>query len=199
MRHGKAGKRFGRKSSWRKATVRDIAKAALIWQRIRTTESRAKEARKLVERLVTLGKKGTLAAKRRAFAVLCDHKIVSNLFNEIAPRFKSRAGGYTRIIPLGENRKGDNARLVFLELTEKGVKQPAKGSAAEKASLKDKEGATSVTKETTKDEAKEVHAVDVKKKEASKREDKKAVKIGDKVSKMASGGIRKIFRSKKPE
>ena len=120
MRHGIAGNRFGRNSSLRKATVRDLAKATLIQQRICTTEAKAKEARKLVDKLITLGKKGTLPAKRRAFAILCDHKIVSDLFGKTSPRFKNRVGGYTRIIKLG-TRRGDNAALAYLELTEKEI------------------------------------------------------------------------------
>ncbi len=118
MRHGLSGNRLGRNSSLRKATMRDVAKATLIQQRIRTTLPIAKEARKYVDRLVTLGKKGTLAHKRQAFAILCDHQLVSDLFDKIAPRFRARAGGYTRIIPLSF-RRGDNARMAFLELTEK--------------------------------------------------------------------------------
>jgi len=118
MRHGIAGNKLGRNQSLRKATVRDLAKATLKEQRICTTKAKAKEARKLVDKLITMGKKGTLAEKRRAFAVLCDHKLVSQLFNDMAPKFKERNGGYTRIISLG-NRRGDNAELAFLELTEK--------------------------------------------------------------------------------
>ena len=120
MRHKIAGKTLNRKTSHRKATVRDLAKATLIHQRIKTTKVKAKEGRKLVDKLITLGKKGTLAEKRRAFAILCDHKLVSNLFNEISPRFKERNGGYTRIIKIG-NRRGDNAEVVLLELTEQGA------------------------------------------------------------------------------
>lgn len=118
MRHKIAGNRLSRNRSLRKATLRDLAKATLVDQRICTTRAKAKEARKLVEKLITLGKKDTLAARRRAFAILCDHSIVSSLFKETAPRFKSRVGGYTRIIPFN-NRMGDNAEMVFLELTEK--------------------------------------------------------------------------------
>lgn len=118
MRHGIAGNTLSRNSSLRRATVRDLAKATLIQQRICTTEARAKEARKLVDNLITLGKKGALADKRRAFAILCDHQAVSDLFNKTASRFKNRIGGYTRIIRLGK-RRGDNAQLAFLELTEK--------------------------------------------------------------------------------
>ena len=118
MRHRIAGNTLNRKTSHRKATVRDIAKAALIHERICTTTVKAKEARKLVDKLITLGKKGTLAHKRQAFAILCDHKLVSNLFNITALRFTNRQGGYTRLIRYGQ-RKGDNADMSFLELTEK--------------------------------------------------------------------------------
>src|SRR3989338_8184504 len=104
MRHGMAGNKLSRNSSLRKATVRDLAKATLIQQRICTTEAKAKEARKLVDKLITLGKKGTLADKRWTCAILCDHRIVSDLFNKTSPRFKDRVGGYTRIIHLGNRR-----------------------------------------------------------------------------------------------
>src|SRR3989338_499435 len=117
MKHRYAGNRLGRNSSLRKATVRDIAKATLVSQRICTTKAKAKEARKLVDKLITMGKKGTLAHRRQAFSVLCDHKVVSDLFTLTAPRFKNRNGGYTRLIPLAF-RRGDNAGMVYLELTE---------------------------------------------------------------------------------
>lgn len=118
MRHAKAGNRLSRNQSLRKATLRDLAKAALLQERICTTRAKAKEARKLIDKLITLGKKDTLAARRRAFAILCDHNIVSRLFSHTAPRFKARKGGYTRIISYTQ-RGGDNAALAFLELTEK--------------------------------------------------------------------------------
>ena len=118
MRHGIAGNKLSRNRSLRKATMRDIAKATLIRQRITTTIAIAKEGRKVVDRLITMGKKGTLLEKRKAFALLCDHQLVSELFENIAPRFKTRQGGYTRIIQMN-NRRGDNASMVLLELTEK--------------------------------------------------------------------------------
>ena len=118
MRHAKSGNRLSRNKSLRKATLRDMARATLVQERICTTSAKAKEARKLIDKLITLGKKDTLATRRRAFAILCDHKLVSQLFSQTAPRFKSRTGGYTRIIPYAQ-RAGDNAALVFLELTEK--------------------------------------------------------------------------------
>lgn len=131
MRHRISGNTLNRKTSHRKATVRDLAKATLIQQRICTTKAKAKEARKLVDKLITLGKKGTLADKRRAFAILCDHKLVSELFRTTAPRFQNRLGGYTRLIHMG-HRRGDNAQLTLLELTEKDkvIATPAKAPAA---------------------------------------------------------------------
>ena len=104
MRHGISGNRLGRKTCHRKATVRDIAKATLIHERVLTTTVRAREARKLVDRLITLSKKGTLAHKRKAFAILCDHNVVSELFNKTSFLFQKRQGGYTRIIPLSPRR-----------------------------------------------------------------------------------------------
>lgn len=118
MRHAIQGNRLNRNRSWRKATVRDIAKATLVHQRVCTTKAKAKEARKLVDRLITLGKRGTLADRRKAFAILCDHHLVKELFNKTSLRFHNRKGGYTRIIFLG-TRRGDNAQLSYLELTEK--------------------------------------------------------------------------------
>jgi large subunit ribosomal protein L17 len=118
MRHGIAGNKLSRNQSLRKATLRDLAIATLKKQRIQTTRAKAKEARKLVDRLITLGKKGTLADKRRAFSILCDHKLVSHLFNHMAPKFKDRNGGYTRVIGM-MNRRGDNAQMALLELTER--------------------------------------------------------------------------------
>jgi len=137
MRHFKAGNRLSRNSGWREATVRDIARATLIHQRVQTTKARAKEARKLIDRMITLGKKDTLPAKRKAFSILCDHQLVSSLFTKIAPRFKDRKGGYTRIIPLALNRRGDNAAVVFLELTERYMeeKKPAKTAAEGKTAI----------------------------------------------------------------
>jgi len=118
MRHGKSGNRLSRNQSLRKATLRDMARAILVQERICTTRAKAKEARKFIEKLITLGKKDTLSARRAAFAILCDHTMVSDLFTKTAPRFKTRNGGYTRIIPYIQ-RAGDNAELAFLELTEK--------------------------------------------------------------------------------
>lgn len=136
MRHGVAGKKFGRNQKLREATVRDLVKAVLINFTIRTTKVKAGEARKLVDKMITLGKKNTLAAKRRAFAVLCDHALVSDLFNKLAPLFVNRHGGYTRIIKLSINRQGDNAEMAILELTEMPVIAEASAVVKDKKSAK---------------------------------------------------------------
>jgi large subunit ribosomal protein L17 len=142
MRHGFSGKKFGRNQTLRAATLRDLCKAVLTHETIKTTRVKAGEARKLVDRLITMGKKNTLAAKRNAFSILCDHDLVSKLFNVIAPRFVSRHGGYTRIIKFAVNRQGDNAEMALLELTEKApeVVKDAKDAKVEDAKLVDGKG-----------------------------------------------------------
>ena len=117
MRHSKARLQLSRSTSWRKATLRSLSRAVIIHQKIETTSAKAKAVRPLVEKLISLGKKNSLSAKRQAFKILGDHRLVSLLFKDIAVRFGNRAGGYTRIINLG-SRQGDNAKLVILALTE---------------------------------------------------------------------------------
>jgi len=197
MRHGIAGNKLNRKTSHRKATVRDIAKAALFQERICTTIAKAKEARKLVDKLITMGKKGTLAEKRRAFAILCDHKIVSDLFTHTSPRFKERPGGYTRIIPLG-TRKGDNAQLAFLELTEKKevVVTPSKSSATSKKSgVKAKATTVKSNEEAVVSEKSAPSKPEIKK--VSKKDVTHVEKV--KNPKNIVGGIKKIFNRKAGE
>jgi len=201
MRHGIAGNKLSRNSSLRKATVRDIAKATIIQQRICTTHAKAKEARKLVDKLITLGKKGALADKRRAFAILCDHKLVSTLFSATSPRFKNRVGGYTRIIPLG-NRRGDNAQLVFLELTEKEEIIVSKPKSTATAKIKDLAAVPPKEKSektTEKPKIKEVSDADIKE-PASKKDILKPTKVvvsKDKEKPSTKfAGIRKMFNRK---
>ncbi len=112
MRHLKSGKKLGRNSSHRKALFNNLASALVRYELIQTTDVKAKELRKLSDRLITLGKRGTLDARRKAFSILKDRELVSKLFDDLAKReeISSRQGGYTRIIKLG-NRRGDNAPL----------------------------------------------------------------------------------------
>jgi len=196
MRHKISGNRLGRNSSLRKATVRDIAKATLVHQRIRTTRAKAKEARKLVDRLITLGKKGTLAHRRKAYSILCDHKLVSLLFNKIAGRFLQRAGGYTRIIPLS-SRRGDNARLVFLELTEKDLEAAGKRKAKREKKKKIPEDLNQMQQGKMTDQKEETPAPSKTPVPPSKKT--KIPPGKGKSDKKIVGGIKKIFRRKTSE
>lgn len=128
MRHAKKRQLLNRPTSQYRAFLLITARNLLKEQSIKTTLQKAKAVRPLVERLISLAKKNTLAAKRRAFEFLGDHKLVSELFKDIGPRFLKRQGGYTRIILLNK-RRGDDAQLAILELTEmkaKEVKKPKK-------------------------------------------------------------------------
>ncbi|TDM12870.1 50S ribosomal protein L17 [Macrococcus lamae] len=118
-------RKLGRTSDQRKAMLRDLATSLIVNERIETTEARAKELRKIVEKLITLGKRGDLHARRQAAQVLRRVEItnedettqfaVQKLFNEVAPRYTERQGGYTRIMKVGP-RRGDGSEMVIIEL-----------------------------------------------------------------------------------
>lgn len=118
MKHRVAGKKLARSRSHRKALFRNLLSALILHGEIKTTESKAKATRRLFDRLVTKGKSGTLHARRIVAAFLNNKKAVNRLVDEIAPKFKDRPGGFTRIIHLGQ-RRGDDAMMVKLELVEK--------------------------------------------------------------------------------
>ena len=117
MRHSNSGRKLSRTPSHRKALLHNLAKALLIYGKIRTTEIKAKELRRVVEPLITLAKRNDLHARRQAYRVLNDHALVKRLFDEIGPLFAGVPGGYTRIIKLAMPRKGDNAPMAYIELT----------------------------------------------------------------------------------
>ncbi len=117
MRHRLSGRLLGRKTSHRKALIRNQVTDLLRHDRIVTTEAKAKAVRPIAERVITLGKRGDGPARRRAGAVLTDKRVLRRLFDDVAPRFQDRPGGYTRIVKLGP-RLGDGARMAQLELVE---------------------------------------------------------------------------------
>ncbi len=117
MRHLKKGRKLATDASHRKAMLRSLAIALFTNERIKTTEARAKEVRSLVDKVITWGKRGDVHSRRLAIAELGDKEIVHRVFDDIAPRYESREGGYTRILKLGP-RKGDAAPMVMLELVE---------------------------------------------------------------------------------
>lgn len=115
MRHRKAGRRFGRTTSNRRAMVRSMVTSLLDHERIVTTTPKAKEIRKVADKMITLGKRGDLHARRQALSFIQDKSVVAKLFNELGPEYQERQGGYTRIIQTG-NRIGDCAPMAILEL-----------------------------------------------------------------------------------
>lgn len=118
MRHGNSGRSFGRPSSHRKATMQSVAIALFKHELIRTTLPKAKELRRVAEPLITRAKTDTVANRRIVFARLRDRDAVQKLFNEIAPRYTQRPGGYTRILKCGF-RPGDNAPMAYVELVDR--------------------------------------------------------------------------------
>lgn len=129
MRHLKSGRQLSRNSSHRWALMRNLITALLREEKIQTTDPKAKELRRWVERVITLGKRGDLHARRQAASVLFDKTVLQKLFDTIGPRFKDRPGGYTRIIKLGV-RHGDAAQLSLIELVGNaaGVETPSAGA-----------------------------------------------------------------------
>jgi large subunit ribosomal protein L17 len=118
MRHRIAGRKLGRTSSHRKAMFDNMAHALLKHEQITTTLPKAKDLRRIVEKLITLGKRGGLHARRQAIASLQDPKLVEKLFTTLAERYKARAGGYTRVLKAGF-RHGDAAAMGVIELVDR--------------------------------------------------------------------------------
>lgn len=129
MRHNKAGRRLGRTTSHRIAMFRNMVTSLLNHERVVTTDAKAKEIRSVAEKMITLGKRGDLHAMRQAAAYIREKSVVTKLFSTIAPRYKDRNGGYTRIIKLGQ-RLGDAAPLSVIELVQEEVTPKAKKNAA---------------------------------------------------------------------
>ena len=131
MRHRVAGYKLGRDRDHRRALRRNLTRSLFLHGRVSTTQAKAKATRPFAEKLITLGKRGDLAARRRALALLPDAEVVKKLFDEIAPKMADRPGGYTRILRKHygntPNRLGDNAKMVVFELVSETV-EPAKKS-----------------------------------------------------------------------
>jgi large subunit ribosomal protein L17 len=115
MRHRKSGRQLSRNSSHRWALMRNLVTALLREEKIQTTDPKAKELRRWADRVITLGKAGSLHARRQVLGIVQDKAVVRKLFDTIAPRFKDRPGGYTRIIKIGW-RRGDAAQMSLIEL-----------------------------------------------------------------------------------
>jgi large subunit ribosomal protein L17 len=119
MRHLNSGRKLSRTGAHRKAMMRNLVTSLMQHEHVQTTDAKAKELRRVADRLITLAKRGTLDARRRAAAYVRSRAVVTKLFSEVAERFKDRQGGYTRIVKIGY-RHGDAARLSIIELTDRG-------------------------------------------------------------------------------
>ncbi len=129
MRHLKAGRKLNRTSAHRKALFRNLVTSLIDHEQVRTTDAKAKELRRFADRMVTLAKRGSLHARRQALAFIRSRRVVAKLFDEVAPRFRDRPGGYTRMVKLG-HRHGDAAPMSIIELTDRG--EAAKAEAERK-------------------------------------------------------------------
>ncbi|MFW6179329.1 MAG: 50S ribosomal protein L17 [Desulfohalobiaceae bacterium] len=117
MRHKKSGRKLGRTWEHRKALFKNLARALVEREQIQTTEPKAKELRRVSDRLVSFGLRDTVHSRRQAYRILESRKLVQKLFQEIAPRYVNRPGGYTRIIKASNPRKGDGAHMALVQFT----------------------------------------------------------------------------------
>lgn len=120
MRHLKSGKKLGMTSAHRRAVFRNLVTSLMRYEKIETTLAKAKELRRIADRMVTLGKRGTLSDRRRAAGYVKDKTIVKKIFDAIAKRYTERKGGYTRIYKIGF-RRGDAAKLAVIELVDRDI------------------------------------------------------------------------------
>jgi len=160
MRHRRHNVKFGRQTSHCKATLRHLVTGLIINKSISTTKVKAKETSRLADKLVTMGKNKTVANRRRAYSILQDRDLVAILFNDIAPLFKDRNGGYTRVM-LTSRRLGDNAQMSILEFVEK--PEPLKKEE------KKKEEKKNLKKPVVKEEPKTIKEEPVKEKQEPKK------------------------------
>ena len=150
MRHRKFTFKIGRTSAHRKAMLANAVCSLFKAERITTTVVKAKQIRRLAERMITLGKKGTLHARRQAIAKLHQPSVVAELFSTIAPRYENRQGGYTRIIRL-HNRRGDAAEMCVLELVQESLAATTDNASVDAEPTLEAEGSSDATGENAED------------------------------------------------
>ncbi len=204
MRHQKKKGKLNRRTSWRKATLKAMANDLFTYQRIETTQAKAKALRSFAEPLITIAKKNpdSVAARRQVFRKLCDETVVRILFTDLGPLFKDIPGGYTRIMTLG-NRKGDGAEMAIIELTKRtisdddllGITKEKNAKLKEKKKSKKSEEASGEDKKKT---GKEHAAPKVKLEDQEERtvEDIKREKAKKEQKKLGDKGLFKRFRRK---
>ena len=196
MRHLKTGRKFGRTSAHRKALFRNMVTALIDRERIRTTLAKAKELRGKVEKTITLGKKGTLHARRHALKLVADKSTLKKIFGPLAERYANRPGGYTRVIKLG-HRLGDDAPMAFIELVDRDGESSASTPVKEKKKVEGaakKKSANQKTQDTKKDKKTTKEPVTQK---TGEKTDSGKKKIAQATKKKTSGEKEKSTDSKK--
>ncbi len=201
MRHQKSGNKLGRTPAHRKALFRNMVTSLLKHERIVTTEVKAKETGRLTEKMITLGKRGDLHARRQAIAYIKSNEVVKTLFSQYAERYKNRDGGYTRVIKI-EPRSGDNAPMAIVELVDRPVEEKAaadKGK-VEKPAKKTEKKAPAKKKTAAKeakdpDKAKKETKEGAKSKKAGPKKTEKKAEKPEKSEKKAAAAPKK---TKKP-
>jgi large subunit ribosomal protein L17 len=184
MRHNLSGRQLSRNAPHRHALLRSLSVSLLRHETIRTTIPKAKELRRVVEPLITLGKEDSEANRRLAFSRLRDSEIVAKLFDTIGPRFKARPGGYTRILHMAP-RPGDNAPMALMQLVERSTPVAVEAAPEDKKAKKaDKPAAPSKEEKKAKAEAK-------KGREKAAKEAKAAKAVEKKAAKKTGGGVAK--------
>jgi len=184
MRHNLSGRQLSRNAPHRHALLRSLSVSLLRHETIRTTIPKAKELRRVVEPLITLGKEDSEANRRLAFSRLRDSEIVAKLFDTIGPRFKARPGGYTRILHMAP-RAGDNAPMALMQLVERSAPVAVEAEPADKKAKK-VEAAPKVDKAE-----KKAKAEAKKGREKAAKEAKAAKAVEKKAAKKTSGGVAK--------
>ena len=192
MRHHLSGRQLSRNAPHRQALLRSLSVSLLRYETIRTTVPKAKELRRVVEPLITLGKEDSEANRRLAFSRLRDSEIVAKLFDTIGPRFKARPGGYTRILHM-EPRPGDNAPMALMQLVERSA-PVAVEAAPEDKKAKKAEKAAAPSKEE-----KKAKAEDKKGREKAAKEAKAAKAVAKKAAKKTGGGVAKKKKAAAPK
>jgi large subunit ribosomal protein L17 len=195
MRHHLSGRQLSRNSSHRHALLRSLSVSLLRHETIRTTIPKAKELRRVVEPLITLGKEDSESNRRLAFARLRDSEIVAKLFDTIGPRFKARPGGYTRILHMAP-RPGDNAPMALMQLVERSAPVAAEAAPEDKKAKKAEAPKVDKAEKKAKAEAKKGREKAAKEAKAAKAVAKKAAKKTGGVTKKKKAAPKKKKSSK---
>ena len=197
MRHRRKTKKLSRNTSNRKALLRSLVTSLMAYERISTTLRKAKEASSLADKLITLGKKNTITSKKTAISILGSKLLINKIFDDIAPRFANRQGGYTRVLQLAP-RKGDGAQMSILELTERKIVEKTAPKKKEKGA-KEAPGKAGQGKAEEKPHAptpKKEAPIAIKEKIDEEKGKEKAKSEKDKLEKGFLKGLRRYFRGK---